>query len=60
LGREASALFADLPRVLSFVALKGHGLFSKLDRLWLWGGESDHKQATIDIVNLGVGTENGT
>lgn len=41
------------------VALKGHGLFSKLDRLWLWAGENDHHQATIDIINLGVGTEHG-
>src|SRR5690349_15337642 len=40
-------------------ALKSHGLFTQLDRLWLWAGESDHHQATIDIINLGVGTENG-
>lgn len=40
-------------------ALKGHSLFTKLDRVWLWGGESDHHQATIDIINLAVGIENG-
>lgn len=34
------------------VALKGHGIWTLLDRLWLYGGESDTHQAKIDIVNL--------
>lgn len=42
------------------VALKGHGLFAKLDRLWLYAGESDSHQATIDIINLSVGTIHGS
>ncbi len=42
------------------VALKGHGLFSTNSRLWLYGGESDHKQATIDIMGLAVATEQGS
>lgn len=41
------------------VALKAHGIFSQLDRLWLWAGESVHQQAKIDIINLGVATEHG-
>lgn len=42
------------------VALKAHSLFSIIDALWLHGGESDAKQATIDIVNLHAATVNGT
>jgi len=42
------------------VALKGHSLFTTIDRLWLLGGESDASQAKIDIVNLGTNTVNGT
>jgi hypothetical protein len=41
-------------------ALKAHSLFSMIDRLWLWAGESDTHQATIDIVNLGVLTVNNS
>ena len=37
------------------VALKAHSLFTQLDCLWLWAGESDHFQATIDIINAGAG-----
>lgn len=42
------------------LALKGHSLFTVLDRLWLYGGESDAHQAKIDIINLGTGTISGT
>jgi hypothetical protein len=35
--------------------LKADGLWTGLDRLWLWGGESVAAQATIDIKTLAVG-----
>lgn len=38
------------------LALKGHSLFSANSRLWLHAGESDAKQATIDVMNLSVAT----
>lgn len=41
------------------VALKSHSLFTQLDRLWLFAGESVHQQAKIDIIHLSVGTEQG-
>ena len=41
------------------VALKAHGLFTILDRLWLYGGESDAHQAKIDIINLGTHSVSG-
>ena len=37
-------------------ALKAHSIWPLLDRLWLFAGESISQQATIDIVNLAVGT----
>lgn len=42
------------------VGLKADSLFTVLDRMWLFAGESDAKQATIDIITLGVGTPHGT
>lgn len=39
---------------------KAHGWFATLDRFWIHGGESDAKQATIDIVNLGTLTIHGS
>lgn len=42
------------------LALKGHSLFSANSRLWLHAGESDAKQATIDIMNLSAATPAGT
>lgn len=40
--------------------LKSDSLFTLIDRLWLFAGESDAKQANIDIVNLGTHTPQGT
>jgi hypothetical protein len=37
--------------------LKTDSLFSIIDALWLFAGESDHHQSTIDIINLKVATE---
>lgn len=42
------------------VGLKADSLFTILDRLWLYAGESDAHQAKIDIINLGTHTLNGT
>lgn len=42
------------------VGLKSDGLFSSNSRLWITAGESDRKQATIDIMNLTVATEHAT
>ena len=42
------------------VALKGHSLFSTNSRLWLHAGESDSKQATIDIMGLATATPQNT
>lgn len=41
------------------VALKGHGLFAKLDRMWLYASENA-TQASIDIVNLATHSLSGT
>ncbi len=42
------------------VSLKSDAIFTNLDRLWLYGGESSVKQAGIDIINLGTHTIYGT
>lgn len=41
------------------VALKAHSLFSTNSRLWLHAGESDSKQAIIDIMGLATATSAG-
>lgn len=40
--------------------LKTDGLFTVLQRLWLYGGESDSHQAKIDIINLATHTLSGS
>lgn len=42
------------------VSLKAHSLFSANSRLWLFLGESDARQANIDIMNLSTHTIHGT
>lgn len=42
------------------VALKSAGLFTVLDRLWLYGGESDVVQARTDIITLATHTLHGS
>lgn len=40
--------------------LKADGLFTILDRLWIFGGESDAHQAHVDLINLQLGTVHAT
>ena len=40
-------------------ALKSHSLWTPLDRLWLFAGESSTQQATIDIIALASNTNHG-
>src|SRR6516165_11392663 len=39
--------------------LKAHGLWTVLDRLWLFAGENQTNQATTDIKGLALGTNHG-
>ncbi len=48
-------------RVNTLIAgLKTDGLFTILDRLWLYAGESDTHQAKIDIISLATHTVTGS
>lgn len=40
--------------------LKTDSLFTIIDRIWLFGGESETHQAKIDIINLVTNTANGS
>lgn len=42
------------------VSLRAASLHTKIAGLWLLKGESDAKQATIDLINLTVSTKHGT
>jgi hypothetical protein len=42
------------------VGLKNDGVWSSLDRLWLYAGESSPQQAEIDLRNLATSTIHGT
>ncbi len=42
------------------VGLKADALFTVMDGLWIFAGESDEKQATIDLITNSVATKHGT